>query len=175
MNVSFQLITNRGNLNVYAPHAAEDMALLTRTIDSALRQVTDEIIESWFLIKADIAIALDGDRVVGMAILFPLPEDFAFIKNVVVLPPYQRQGIATKLLNLLFIASRLFHEVLYAELQCDISNAPANKLYRSTGFVPCSVYKRTNIYRHPLGNHPSALSLPEWPYDLEERIENSAK
>jgi ribosomal protein S18 acetylase RimI-like enzyme len=88
---------------------------------------------------------------VGMAILLPFKDSFAFIENVSVFFPYQSQGIATKLINTLFVAARLFHNAKYVELRCDKKKIPANALYRSVGFFLYNTHEELNIYRHDLG------------------------
>ncbi|GAB5404581.1 MAG: GNAT family N-acetyltransferase [Aureliella sp.] len=81
-----------------------------------------------------IAVAISGDLVVGMATGFVYlhldkPPQL-FINEVGVAPPYQRQGIATELVNLLLASARA-SGCSEAWVATELSNVDARALYES--------------------------------------------
>lgn len=84
----------------------------------------------------NIALAVDGDNVVGMASgLFYFHPDKPlelFVNEVGVAESYQRQGIATRLMEVLFDAARE-RGVTYAWVGTEGDNLPARALYVRSG------------------------------------------
>lgn len=85
-----------------------------------------------------LAVAIDGDCVVGMAsavhYVHPDKQPELWINEVGVAPTHQRQGIATKLLGVLKEVGRK-HGCIEAWVLTERSNAAAMKLYSSVGGV----------------------------------------
>ncbi|MCB9992169.1 MAG: GNAT family N-acetyltransferase [Hyphomicrobiaceae bacterium] len=86
--------------------------------------------------RYEMAVALDGDRVVGMASGFSYfhpdkPDEF-FVNECGVADAYLRKGIATELMNLLLSHARALG-CAYCWLGTEIENIAANGLYTSLG------------------------------------------
>ena len=75
-----------------------------------------------------VAIARDGDRIVGMARLLSDGVCNAFIVDVWTETPYRRQGIASAMMR------RLLDQIPGQHVGLQTDSAPA--LYRSLGFAP---------------------------------------
>ncbi len=81
---------------------------------------------------------LEG-RIVGYVLFWLLPEEVD-IHNIAVHPDFRRQGIGRLLLEQVVAAAR-GQERLRVTLDVRLSNAPAQNLYRSFGFVTRGVRK----------------------------------
>jgi GNAT superfamily N-acetyltransferase len=94
--------------------------------------------------------ALDGERVVGMALLGVRPPR-AWIGGVGVIPPFRRQGIARAMTgHLLDRARRLGLESV--QLEVITQNEAARTLYESLGFAPQR--RLLLLTRQPAGRPP---------------------
>lgn len=95
--------------------------------------------------NTDVIVARDGEKIVGMAILFTLArvdETSGYVDDVVVDDAYRGKGIATALMNkLVEIAKGRGHKHL--DLTSRPSREAANHLYQKVGFVK----RETNPYR----------------------------
>lgn len=95
--------------------------------------------------NAALVVARDGEKVVGMAILFTLArvdEVSGYVDDVVVDDAYRGQGIATALMKkLVEVARERGHKHL--DLTSRPSREAANHLYQKIGFVK----RETNPYR----------------------------
>jgi ribosomal protein S18 acetylase RimI-like enzyme len=89
---------------------------------------TPEALRRSFEQSHHVAIARDGDRVVGMARLLSDGVCNAYVVDVWTASPYRRQGIASSMMRLLIAAVPGQH----IGLQTD----DASHLYRSLGFRP---------------------------------------
>jgi ribosomal-protein-alanine N-acetyltransferase len=78
-------------------------------------------------------------RIVGYVLFWLLPEEVD-IHNIAVHPDFRRQGIGRLLLEQVVAAAR-GQERLRVTLDVRLSNAPAQNLYRSFGFVTRGVRK----------------------------------
>jgi len=78
-------------------------------------------------------------RIVGYVLFWFLPEEVD-IHNIAVHPHFRRQGIGRLLLEQVIAAARR-QESLRVTLDVRFSNAPAQNLYRSFGFVTRGVRK----------------------------------
>ena len=83
-----------------------------------------------------LAVALDGDLVVGMAsavhYVHPDKPPELWVNEVAVAPPYWRRGIGRQLLEALFARGRALG-CREAWVGADQSNAPARRLYAAVG------------------------------------------
>lgn len=95
--------------------------------------------------NTDVIAARDGEKIVGMAILFTLAridETSGYVDDVVVDNAYRGKGIATALMQkLIEIARERGHKHL--DLTSRPSREAANHLYQKIGFVK----RETNPYR----------------------------
>ncbi len=91
--------------------------------------------------SARLALVQRGDETVGMALAEPFREDdglgsirpgWAHISMVFVHPDHQGVGVGTELLSRLLDGDRWTHASVWTRE----TNARAQRLYRSTGFVP---------------------------------------
>ena len=84
-----------------------------------------------------LAVALDGERVVGMAsavhYVHPDKAPVLWVNEVGVAPTHRRRGIATQLLGVLVNHGRSLG-CTEAWLGTEASNAPARALYRTAGW-----------------------------------------
>lgn len=90
-------------------------------------------------------VALDGKKIVGMAMLFMLQKigrKTATVEDVVVLASYRGQGIGEKLMRAL-VAEGKKQKLRSLTLTSRPSRVAANKLYLKLGFSP----KETNVYK----------------------------
>jgi len=79
-------------------------------------------------------IVADDDEVVAYALMLVIPGIESQLCNIAVLPDYRSQGIAKKLLSILFDES-LDLNIHEMTLEVRVSNLNAQKLYESRGFV----------------------------------------
>ena len=78
-------------------------------------------------------------RIVGYVLFWFLPEEVD-IHNIAVHPDFRRQGIGRLLLEQVVAAAR-HQDRVRVTLDVRFSNAPAQNLYRSFGFVPRGLRK----------------------------------
>ena len=101
----------------------------------AYEQVVD------FILTRDhaVLVAVDGDRRAGFALVaFDVPDEVthspqAFLVYMAVEPAYQRQGVATDLLDAVKTEARKRH-LPYVSLMVTEGNAAARALYDAAGF-----------------------------------------
>lgn len=142
----FQIITNRGNLNVYAPNALEDMTSLARVINSQSEEVTDDKLALFFKRGGILAVACEGSRIVGSAaIVYVLRPNgtSAQLENVSVLSSYGGYGISKKLIGMLIVDVRMMGYAREIDLTCKPSRKAANHVYETLGFK----LRETNVRR----------------------------
>jgi ribosomal protein S18 acetylase RimI-like enzyme len=133
-----------GDVRVF-DHIAEDV------FDDAVHpQLASEFLSDP---RHHIAVALDGDVVVGMAsavhYIHPDKPAQLFISEVGVAPSYQRRGAASELIALLLAHGRALG-CTEAWVAADEDNAPARALYAKTGGHEEPV--RAIIYTFPLAS-----------------------
>jgi ribosomal protein S18 acetylase RimI-like enzyme len=95
--------------------------------------------------NADIVVALDNERIIGMALLFTLAridETSGYVDDVVVDDAYRGQGIATRILERVVSRAKERNHT-HIDLTSRPSREAANHLYQKIGFVK----RETNPYR----------------------------
>jgi len=79
-------------------------------------------------------IVVDDDEIVGYALMLVIPGIESQLCNIAVSPDYRKQGIAKKLLSILYSES-LDLNIHEMTLEVRVSNINAQKLYEKMGFV----------------------------------------
>jgi ribosomal protein S18 acetylase RimI-like enzyme len=146
INILCYQTTNRGNLNIYAPQALEDMTALSRVINPSSQLVTEETLSLFFKRGGILAFACDGDRMVGCASIVYVSRTngtSAQLENVSVLPTHNGYGISKKLIGMLIVDVRMMGYAKEIDLTCKPSRKAANHVYEKLGFK----LRETNVRR----------------------------
>jgi aminoglycoside 6'-N-acetyltransferase I len=115
-----------------------DAAMLGNVADGVFDEPVDPRLAADFVAdpRHHMVVALDGERVVGMAsgvhYFHPDKPNELFVNEVGVAPTHLRQGIARRLLEALFAEGRAAG-CAEAWVGTDLSNAPARALYAAAG------------------------------------------
>lgn len=160
MNLSFHYVTNYLELDALSPLATHSLGSL---FSEGYESGSLSFYKLFFMNflgpeRTTVAIALDGDQVVGMMAMNPFADNKGFVlKDLKVLLEYRRRGIAFKLATL--ILEKACSEVTTEriELQCAKDNTAAANLYHSLGFRVYTTLDNIRCYR---------LSLPSKASDI---------
>ena len=137
MKITLERIDHGDTSHLFAPQFLADLTALARNINPDSAPVTEETMRRFLIRNGYLACCWNDDnKVVGMAtsiLLYKLTGYSARIEHVSVLPVYEGQGIARKLVTLLVEECRLL-KVRRIELTCEPKRVVANNLYESLGF-----------------------------------------
>lgn len=100
-------------------------------------------------------IALDDNKVIGYCGVYKVLDE-ASITNIAVHPDHRKQGIATKILNII-IDHCIRNDMSFVTLEVRESNKNAINLYTKSGFVV--VGQRKNYYSD---NHETAILMTKY-------------
>jgi ribosomal-protein-alanine N-acetyltransferase len=122
--------------------APEDFQQIVDIEEEAFSEHNSLVYMSFYEMVGDgFLVAVQDERVVGYVVGYRSAENEGHIFSIGVRKEYQGRGIGTELIHAIcdiFIANGL----KYARLEVRNSNARAQKLYRSIGFVPCWTEKK---------------------------------
>jgi GNAT superfamily N-acetyltransferase len=119
---------------------SDDASVLDRVVPDVFDNPVDPSCTAEFLAdsRLHLAVALDGDQVIGMAsavhYVHPDKRPELWVNEVAVAPAYRCQGIGRRLLEALFEHGRVLgcHEAWVAT---EPGNTPARRLYAAAGGV----------------------------------------
>lgn len=134
MEILFHIVEDRARLDEISPRALEELTALARVVRAGSHPVSEESVGRFFGHGGVLSLAATGESIVGAACLVKVFKynGVSFrLEHVSVLPAYEGNGIARRLIKRLHLVAG---EGGYIDLTCEPFRERANRLYESLGY-----------------------------------------